>query len=515
MGLRNLLTAFILSSATTLLCHLLRTYWRLRTVPGPLWAKITNLQRLWWVLTGRAHEIHTSMHEKYGPLVRIGPNVVSVSDPEYISVVYPAREGFPKSAFYRVQQPYTRKDGAVQAIFNTQDEDFHKSLRKPIAYLYSMTNVTTFEPIVDEVLDVLFRQVDARFVKTGDVCDLGSWLQYFAFDLMGSLTFSKRYGFIEEGRDVNGILSAVGKFMKAAAPIGQVPWVDRLLYKNPVATLFQKTAGSTILGMVNRYITERQSQRNDIGTKGTKTDKPDMLSYFLEVRETKPNVPHGAPKAWTFANVKAGSDSTASSMQSLFYYLLIHPHSMDRLLVELEELRGLKEGPCPIPRWEHVQQLSYLDACFWEALRLHPPFSLPLERVVPASGITICGHYLPPGTVVGMNPYVVNKKRSTFGEDSTRWRPERWMELKPEERRKLERNILTFGAGRRACLGKNIAVFEVKKLVAAFLLRYEVQIVDPLRRQTHNAWFFRQWGIDVIIKQREMATHGVACSKQS
>lgn len=86
-----------------------------------------------------------------------------------------------------------------------------------------MTNVTTFEPIVDEVLDVLFQQVDARFAKTGIVCDLGSWLQYFAFDLMGSLTFSKRYGFIEEGRDVNGILGAVGKFMKTAAPVRKPP----------------------------------------------------------------------------------------------------------------------------------------------------------------------------------------------------------------------------------------------------------------------------------------------------
>lgn len=90
------LTLVTLLSAVSVLCHLLQIYWRLHTVPGPLWAKVTNFQRLWWVLTGRAHEIHKSMHEKYGPVVRIGPNVVCVSDPEYISTIYPVREGFPK-----------------------------------------------------------------------------------------------------------------------------------------------------------------------------------------------------------------------------------------------------------------------------------------------------------------------------------------------------------------------------------------------------------------------------------
>jgi hypothetical protein len=82
-----------------------------------------------------------------------------------------------------------------------------------------MTNVISLESTVDQVLEILFQQLDARFAETGHVCDLGSWLQFFAFDMMATLTFSKRYGFLEEGRDVNGILNAVGTFMKKAAPV--------------------------------------------------------------------------------------------------------------------------------------------------------------------------------------------------------------------------------------------------------------------------------------------------------
>jgi hypothetical protein len=71
-------------------------YWGLKNVPSPLFAKFTDLQRVWWVKTGRAREIHRGMHAMYGPVVRFGPNIVSVSDPRAIPTIYPSRPGFPK-----------------------------------------------------------------------------------------------------------------------------------------------------------------------------------------------------------------------------------------------------------------------------------------------------------------------------------------------------------------------------------------------------------------------------------
>lgn len=79
------------------LCYrLLGTYWRLKNIPGPFWARFTNFQRVLWVNTGRAHEIHQAVHRKYGNLVRFGPNMVSIADPAAIPTVYPTRPGFPK-----------------------------------------------------------------------------------------------------------------------------------------------------------------------------------------------------------------------------------------------------------------------------------------------------------------------------------------------------------------------------------------------------------------------------------
>lgn len=80
------------------IAHIARTYWRLRHIPGPFWANFTNLQRVAWVNTQRAHEIHQEVHEKYGESVRFGPNMVSLANPEWIPTVYPIRPGFPKAS---------------------------------------------------------------------------------------------------------------------------------------------------------------------------------------------------------------------------------------------------------------------------------------------------------------------------------------------------------------------------------------------------------------------------------
>ena len=123
-----------------------------------------------------------------------------------------------QSKFYDAFIPYS-KTGSFPAIFTTQDENQHKQLKSPIASLYSLSNAITFESFVDEVLDVLCHQLDERFVSSEATFDLADWLQYFSFEVMVTMTFSKRCGFLETGRDVNGILATVWNFMLTVAPV--------------------------------------------------------------------------------------------------------------------------------------------------------------------------------------------------------------------------------------------------------------------------------------------------------
>ena len=92
---KTLVTSIAVCIALVII-HLIKTYWKLRYFPGPFWARITNIQRVFWVETTRSHEIHTEVHAQYGDYVRMGPNMVSIANPEAIPAVYPIRPGVPK-----------------------------------------------------------------------------------------------------------------------------------------------------------------------------------------------------------------------------------------------------------------------------------------------------------------------------------------------------------------------------------------------------------------------------------
>ncbi|KUI71294.1 Pisatin demethylase [Cytospora mali] len=370
--------------------------------------------------------------------------------------------------------PWT-KDGFFPAIFTTQNDDLHKRLKSPIANLYSLSNVITLEKAVDGAMAVLFGELDRRFVASSRVFDLCDWLQYFAFEAMGTMTFSSRYGFMESGGDVDGMIDAIWQFMLIVGPMTQVPWMDKLLFKNDLMLWLRPDHGSPILKVTHQKIADRLKDTTNGGTdKRSPKSEPDLLDRFLEIKAQHPEAPAFAVPAWTFSNVIAGSDSTAVAMKTAMYHLLASPGSLQKLYAELSEAERQNRMSRPHPRWEEVQSLPYLDACVQEALRLHPPFCLPLERVVPDGGMTIKGRFLPPGTCVGVHPYVVNRHGPTFGADADMWRPERWLGLSEDHRRRLENAIMTFGAGRRVCLGKHIALLEVKKIIPALLLNYEV-----------------------------------------
>ncbi|KAL2813217.1 cytochrome P450 [Aspergillus cavernicola] len=495
-------TAALCAIVLGLVYQLWRTWRQLHDIPGPFWAKVTNFQRLYWVRTMKAHEIHQRLHSQYGDVVRMGPNMVSIADPAAIPTLYTPRAGFPKSKFYRAFIPYT-KGGSLPAIFTAQDEALHKQLKSPIANLYSLTNVVTLEPFVNLALQMLKNGLDKRFVDADKEFDLGDWLQYFAFETMGTMTFSRQYGLLRTGDDCNGMMRAIWEFMLRIAPMTQIPWLDHLWYKNQIAASFQKPAASPILKIISEAITERQQIRGDHaeGEKERSTHK-DFLDQFLDLQESMGStVQPWFIRAWTFSNVIAGSDSTASIMKAVMYYLLANPESLSRLQEEVLEREGGITRPFPL--WEEVKALPFLDACVNEAIRLHPPFCLPLERVAPKGGVALCGRYFVEGTIIGMNPYICNRHPDVFGEDADVWRPERWIVADAGERRKMEGALLTFGAGRRICMGKSVALLEIKKVVPALLLNYNIIMPDPGTYTVENSYFFRQKGIMVRITRRD------------
>ena len=472
-------TLLVYLALATVLVWMLLSYLRLRHVPGPFLASLTDLFRLFWVYKGNAGDKHTSLHRKYGPLVRFGPNMVSVSAPSEIGVIYDIHGTFPKSNFYRALSFYV-KGRAIPGLFATQDRRIHKLLRKPIAGIYSMTNLVSYEPMVDSTIRCFFEQLDERFVKTSQVCALDVWLQMFAFDVIGSITFSKRLGFLEKGQDIDGIMQNSWRYFKVASLISQMPWLDYIWIKNPILQRLRRAKINPIVAFASARRKERAIEAEKGGNtvniddekNSQKSDNKDFLTRFLEVESRDPETPPWAVSAWSTSNITAGSDTTAILLRTIFYNLLKHPESLAKLRHELTTEPGLDTQ---LVTWKQSLNLTYLGACIKEAGRLHPPFALPYERVVPAEGATICGKFLPGGTVVGMCPWATHRDYSTFGTDSDFWRPERWIEVNEAKRRQMESALLTFGAGNRSCIGKHISYLEISKLVPSLVREFDVR----------------------------------------
>lgn len=74
-----------------------------------------------------------------------------------------------------------------------------------------------------------------------------------------------------------------------------------------------------------------------------------------------------------------------------------------------------------------VSKMTYYHACMKEAMRLHPSCGQMLERVVPEGGATLAGAFLPQGTIVGVNPWVIGRDRAVYGENADDFVPERWL----------------------------------------------------------------------------------------
>ncbi len=145
------------------------------------------------------------------------------------------------------------------------------------------------------------------------------------------------------------------------------------------------------------------------------------------------------------------------------------------------ETSNIEHRPNRTVSWAESQNLPYLDSCIKEAFRLHPAVGLPLERVVPAQGAEICGERIPGGTIVGCSAWVIHRRKEVFGEDADLYRPERWLieheesiEKGKERIKDMNGTMFHFGMGARTCIGKNISLLEIYKLVPSFLRRFEV-----------------------------------------
>lgn len=255
----------------------------LRSIPGPWLASISDLDRLWSAAQGGQMNYHLHLHEKYGPLVRIGPKHVSFSDASLIPQIYGITSKFYKSDFYK-QFDIKTPTGFVPTIFSVRDEEKHKAIKRPIASAYSMSALKELEPMNDACSAIFMRKLDGL---VGQDIDLGTWLHWYAFDVITSITFSNRMDFMEKETDVDNIIEAIEGRLFYNSVIGQAPYLHKYFFGNEFGVWLAKYIPVVKTWSSARFIVAfaaKQLQRYQNKEFNT-VELQDMLDRFKRFRD--------------------------------------------------------------------------------------------------------------------------------------------------------------------------------------------------------------------------------------
>ncbi|KAL8724114.1 MAG: hypothetical protein Q9166_008126 [cf. Caloplaca sp. 2 TL-2023] len=427
--------------------------------PGPPTASFSNLSYCRRFLGGRQPYDMLQEHNKYGPVVRTAPNELSFNTFEAWRDIYGFRNGhdtFIKSNFY---------DGgsfAAQAhsIVSERDPTEHGKMRKYLSHAFSDRSLKEQENLVAEVVDQFIEQIGKEGGSTGQGINLVTWFNLTTFDIITSLAFGEAFGGVQTGKTHFWIAIVISS-------LGQGALADVFNRFPFMRTLFKAITPSSAYEDTKKH----ESYTIDLVTKriNRKTDRKDFMTRILENRD-KSEISDIQLAAHASDFVVAGSETTATALSAINYYLIRTPHARKQLQDEIrnafksyDEINATSTAP-----------LKYMEAVCKEAMRMYVPLPLGLPRVVPEGGDTVNGDWLPGGTVVSVNPMAASLSESNFHEPFA-FKPERW--IGENYRDKLDASQ-PFSMGARGCLGRSLAWMELRTILAKMHFKYDFKLLN-------------------------------------
>ncbi|XDG09044.1 hypothetical protein ABKA04_008659 [Annulohypoxylon sp. FPYF3050] len=465
----------------------------LRSVPGPFLARFTNLWYFFTLKKANFEVVNRELHEKYGPIVRYGPNRYSFDDLTATKTIFGHGTQFQKSSWYIAwSQPNAWN------LFGERDISKHSKYRRQYQADYSMSSLVEYEPFVDECAGI-FDQRLQELSQSGLPVNMGHWMQCYAFDVIGCITYSKRIGFLDQGLDIAGIMAAIENGLAYSTLVGVYPFFHPYLFG--ISGLLVSGGKSQGIGYVFDYSVQCMQEHEAAAKVMDEDEKPargqarDFVSKFVAKHHKDPDTfttYHGAQGCST--NMVAGSDTTSISLSAILYYLLKNPETFAKLRKEVNEVQTASGVVSKDISFKQSNEMPYLQAVIKEALRLHPATGLPIERIVPAGGATIAGRFFPEGSIVGVNTWIEHRNPRIFGEDADEFKPERWLSDDAEKISFMNRHWMPFGLGSRTCIGRHISHLEISKLIPRLVRDYDFELSDNLAKngwKTDNYWFVK------------------------
>ncbi|PVH72677.1 cytochrome P450 [Cadophora sp. DSE1049] len=480
-----------------------RYFHPLRSIPGPFLASFSRVWIVFMTARGDMEKTERALHKKHvGYLVRIAPNEVSCSDPEGIRIIYSTKKVFNKTDWYNT---WTPPNLAYAGHFPTRDEKEHAERRRIVNNVYSMSSILESEGVIDSCTNKWCETL-GELARRNSVVDLRYLINMYIYEVLRGLLYSGTWNFADNRMEDGGWIEKIDPALALFSIGGTLPSYLMPMYMLS-SILFVPLIRRTMkfLGHLSLTSAEAVSRRKE-QIDGQEDGKPDMVRRLFEINAEKGekyNFKHKHVVAETQSALFAGIDTTSIAITSILYNLMQNPDAYRRLAAEIDE--AVEKGTISIPiSYADAVKLPYLKACINEGMRLHPSVALTMPREVSEGGATISGVYFPEGYRIGINPAVVQYDKHVFGMDAKSFNPDRWLH---SDTAMMDRTMLEFGAGTRTCIGKNIALSEIYKLIPQLLRVFTIRLVEPEKElKTRNYWFNKQIGVRIRVEERDTTT---------
>lgn len=298
------------------------------------------------------------------------------------------------------------------------------------------------------------------------------------FDIMGDLSFNEGLDMLENGEYSDWVKAIFGG-IKARSQLRAIRHINHFTEWFVLKFLMNNHNVVVKAARHWNYSTERVDRRL------AKTpERPDLWTKIL----AKSEGPEGLTRGEHYSNASlfmiAGTETTATALSGVTYYLLQNPQYLAKLTEEIRQANTSFEDLS----LDSLQHMKYLHAVLQEGLRMYPPVPTWLPRDVPEGGLVLDGQFVPGGTVVGVHQ--LSTYRECFS-DPYEFRPERWLGDAKYADDHLDA-LEPFSVGPRNCIGKNLAWHEMRLLLASTLLHFDLELCtesqDWSDQKTYTLW---------------------------
>ncbi|KAI1141826.1 cytochrome P450 [Hypoxylon sp. FL0543] len=487
----------------------------LSKIPKAHWScSISPAWILWARFKSRENRTLHAAHQQHGPIVRVGPNELSVNSIEAVKTIY--QGGFEKHEWYSLFNNY-----GVPCTFSALQQKHHAIRKRWVSHVYSKSHIATSPALAAQALIVLNRRLlplvraSTRASQQPHGLDVHSLWSAAALDLVSAYCLGASRGAdlvrrpahrehwlaLYATRKGHGFFAQeLPRLSRALRLVGvrlTPSWVDAA---NRELEAWCKERSDAAIRFLERE--QRGEEKSALDTaddpvvvrallagieKELATNGEASLVYPTAIRQRELSV-----ASEVFDHVLAGHETTGVALTYLSYHLsrsLDLQRELRRELLTLKpDMRLDRDGKVRHPGSKQLDSLPVLHAVIMESVRRYAPAGGPEPRVTPRSSTTRLGPYEVPGGVrVSASAYNIHRDETAFP-DPEKWDHTRWLQPQcsggaespdgDDAKSDVNRHFWGFSSGGRMCLGSNFAMHEMKLIVAAIYSNYTSHIVD-------------------------------------